>query len=303
MRITILGSGGTLPTPSRNLPSIALRREGKVFLFDCGEGTQLQLMRARVGFGPIEGIFISHLHGDHVTGIPGLLMTLGQSSREGAITIYGPPGLQQYIRETMDNLSIHPAYEVTIQESEKGIMCEGTEYWIEAVPVDHGLFTLTYAFIEHQRPGRFDINKAKDLGIPEGPLFSELQDGKDIRLGDGRTIHAQEVVGPPRPGRKVVYAIDTRPCSNVIALAKGADLLIHDGMFAEEMRAEAKERGHSTARQAAEVAKEAGVDKLVLVHISPRYENDEDLLKEAQEIFPQTLIAQDLLTLDIPVHK
>jgi ribonuclease Z len=260
-------------------------------------------MRAKVGFGAIEGMCISHLHGDHVTGIPGLLMTLGQSSRRQPLTLYGPPGLQPYIRGTMDNLSIHPAYDVIVLETEGGIICEGTGYWIEAAPADHSLFTLAYAFNEHQRPGLFDIDQAKHLGIPEGPLYRELQQGKDIRLRDGRIIHAQEVVGPPRSGRKIVYAIDTRPCSTVTELARGADILIHDGMFTEDMRSEAQERGHSTTRQAAEVATEAGVEKLILVHISPRYEDEAVLLKEAREVFPNTVIAQDLMTIDVPVHK
>ncbi|MFQ6093065.1 MAG: ribonuclease Z [bacterium] len=303
MKFIVLGSGGTLPVLSRNLPSFALRREGELLLFDCGEGTQLQLMRARLGFGPLKRICISHLHGDHVTGIPGLLMTLGQSCRQKELTIYGPPGIGRYLRATMENLALRLDYEVAVEEVEPGVVYEGSQYRIEAAPADHGSFTLAYAFVEGQRPGRFDVNKARELGVPEGPLYRELQIGKDVRLSDGRTVRSHEVVGRPRPGRKVVYAIDTRPCSAVVELAKDADLLIHDSMFAEELRAEANERGHSTALQAAQVAAGAGVDRLILAHISPRYEDVTELLAEAQSLFPRAAVARDLMALELPVHK
>ena len=303
MKIIVLGSGGTIPTLSRNLPSFALRREGELLLFDCGEGTQLQLMKARVGFGPLERICISHLHGDHVTGLPGLLMTLGQSSREKPLTIYGPPGIQRYVQGIVDTLALHPDYEVIVQETEGGVISENDRYRIQAAVADHNVFTLTYALIEGQRPGRFDVSKARKLGIPEGPLYRDLQSGKNVQLCDGRTIHASEIVGPPRPGRKVVYAIDTRPCSTVIELAQGADILIHDGMFTNDLKEEAQERGHSTARQAAEIAMEAGVERLILAHISPRYDDDTGLLKEARSMFQNTTVAEDLMSIDIPVHK
>ncbi len=303
MRILVLGSGGTLPTLYRNLPSIALKREGIMFLFDCGEGTQMQMMKARVGFGQLGYVFISHLHGDHVTGLPGLLMTLGQSSRDKPLILCGPAGIREYTLTTLANLGIHLQYEMVIREIGPGIIVENEQYRIEAVLADHGPSTLAYAMIETDRPGRFDVDKAKAWHVPEGPLFRDLQAGKDVALADGRMVAWRDIIGPPRPGRKIVFAIDTRPCPAVLRLASGADLLIHDGMFSEEMSREAGERGHSTTRQAAEMARQADAARLLLTHISPRYENTEIMLHEAQAVFPSTQIAQDLMILDIPVHK
>lgn len=260
-------------------------------------------MKAKVGFGPLERIYISHLHGDHVTGIPGLLMTLNLSCREKPLTIYGPPGLQRYVQGILDTLALHPDYELNVRETEGGVIHENDHNGIQAVRADHNVFTLAYALVEGQRPGLFDVSKAKELGIPEGPLYRDLQNGKDIQLKDGRTIHSSEIVGPPRPGRKVVYAVDTRPCPAVVELARSADLLIHDGMFTDELAREAKERGHSTTRQAAEIAKEAGVGQLILTHISSRYEDDGALLSEAQAVFLNTAVAQDLMAVELSVHK
>ena len=303
MRVIVLGSGGTIPTQTRNLPAFALKREGELLLFDCGEGTQLQLMRAKLGFGPLERIFISHLHGDHVTGLPGLLMTFSQSNREKPLNVYGPPGIHTYIQSTMKNLSIHLNYRLIVEEVDKKSVYKNPHYRIESVPADHNVFTLAYAFIEGNRPGRFDVTKARELGVPEGPLYRDLQEGKDVRLPDGRIIRSSDIVGPPRPGRKVVYAIDTRPCSTVLELAKGADVLIHDAMFTEELQAEANERGHSTARQAAEIAQQAEVGQLILAHISPRYETAKELLEEALSIFTSTKVAEDSMGVELPVHK
>jgi ribonuclease Z len=303
VKIVVLGSGGTIPTQTRNLPSFALKREGELLLFDCGEGTQLQLMRAKLGFGPLERICISHLHGDHVTGLPGLLMTLSQSCREKPLTVYGPAGIDRYLKITLENLAIHLNYPLIIEEVTEGLVCENPHYRIEATPVDHNVFTLAYAFIERERPGRFDVTKAKELRVPPGPLYRVLQEGKDVCFEDGRTVRSSDIVGPPRPGRKVVYAVDTRPSQSVIDLAKRADLLIHDAMFTEELKTEANERGHSTGGQAAEIAKKAEVGQLILAHISPRYESTDELLTEAQAIFPNTSVAEDLTAIELPVHK
>jgi ribonuclease Z len=262
----------------------------------------MQMMKARVGFGQLEYLFITHLHGDHVTGIPGLLMTLGQSSRDRPLTICGPAGIRGYLLATLAGLGIHLHYELIIQEIGSGIIVENKKYRIEAAPGDHTTSTLAYALIEANRPGRFDVDKARAQHVPEGPLFGELQAGRNVTLEDGRNVASTDVMGPPRSGRKVVLAIDTRPCPAVQNLACGADLLIHDGMFSEEMREEANERGHSTTRQAAEIARQAGAASLLLTHISPRYENTEGLLEEARTVFPSTQMAQDLMALDIPFH-
>ncbi|MDI6703848.1 MAG: ribonuclease Z [bacterium] len=305
MKVITLGTSGTIPTLFRNLPSVVLQREGEIFLFDCGEGTQIQIVKSGLGFGRIKGIFISHLHGDHVTGLPGLLMTLAQSGRKEPLQILGPKGLKRFIETIKSCLGFFGEYEILVNEIEEGIVYKGDGYWIESSRVDHNTFTLGYALIEEERSGKFMLKKVLSLGVQEGPLFRELQLGRDITLKDGRVVRSKDVLGPKRPGRKVAYAIDTRPCQKVIDLAKDADLLIHDGMFSDELEEDAHLKGHSTHSQAARIAKEASVKKLVLTHISSRYRNiaNADLLKNAKEIFPNIVIAHDLMKFEIPVHK
>ena len=294
MRAVILGSGGAVPTLHRMLPSTVLLREGEMFIFDCGEGTQLQLTKSRLGWARLRAIFISHLHGDHIIGLAGLLMTMSMGSRDKPLKIYGPPGIEDYIRLSQKYLRFGVSYPLEIVETEGGILVDEDEYLIEAMPVKHRVFTLAYRLVEKTRVGRFDLAKAQELNIPPGPLYKRLQSGEEITLDDGRIIRPDEILGDARPGRKVVYMIDTRPFPEAIEFARGADLLIHDGMFDDEMTDESKMRGHSTTRQAAMVAKEAGVDRLVLVHISPRYLAIKDMLRQAREVFPRTRIARDL---------
>ena len=304
MKVVTLGTGGAIPTPGHNLPATALQREGELFLFDCGEGAQMQLMRSGLGFGKLRAVFISHLHGDHVVGLPGLLMTLSQLSRERPLHIIGPPGIARYLQISMDCLGFDADFEVEVAETQGGRVWQGRGYWIEAAPGDHNVFTLVYVLEEEKRPGKFFVEKALSLGVPEGPLFRELQAGRDVMLSDGRVIHPQEVLGTPRRGRKVVYAVDTRPCDRVVEISQKADLLIHDGMFSDQLREEANLKGHSTVVQAAEVARRAGVEKLVLTHVSPRHRDQEDiLLEEARRVFPNVVIAKDLMEFEIPVHK
>ncbi|MCK4262253.1 ribonuclease Z, partial [bacterium] len=231
MKVVTLGTSGAIPTLRRNLPSVAVQRKGQIFLFDCGEGTQMQFMRSKLSISKMEKVFISHLHGDHLVGLPGLLMSLGHFSRQRPLFIYGPVGIKGYVLANRKYLKFYCEYEIAVEEVREGIICEEAEYWMEATRLDHNHLTFGYALIERERPGKFRVDKAKALGLEEGPLFGKLQRGESIKLKNGRTIQPEDVLGNPRRGRKVVYAVDTRPCQKAVELAKGADLLIHDGMF------------------------------------------------------------------------
>lgn len=303
MKVVTLGTGGAIPTAKRSLPATALIREGEMLLFDCGEGAQLQMRRAHTGFGRLSKIFISHLHGDHLAGLPGLLMTMALLSRDKPLKIFGPPGLKKFVRVARETFRFHNEYELTVHEIEGGRVTTGSGYWVEACPMDHSIFALGYSLVEEDRPGEFNLKRALELGVPEGPLFGQLQRGISITLRDGRLIRPQEVLGSARKGRKFVHALDTRPCEAVVALANGADLVVHDGMFAQDLVEDAQQMGHSTALQAAQVAKEAGIHQLVLSHISQRYRDDKVLLQEARSVFPRTELARDLMSIEIPLRR
>lgn len=303
MKITLLGTGGAIPTLRRNLPAVALQREGDIFLFDCGEGTQVQLIRASLSPGKLSAIFLSHLHGDHVTGLPGLLMTMMHQAREKPLFIFGPSGTKEYLNLIRKCLGFNPPYLLDIREISEGRVYSGSDFWVEAVGVDHKPHTFAFSLEEEPRPGRFFPDKAKELGVPEGPLFGKLQRGETLTLEGGKVITPSMVMGPPRKGRKFVYVTDTRPCPQIIELAKEADFLIHEGMFAGDMEEEARLKGHSTISQAARIAVEAKVKKLVITHISSRYRQINELLNEARAIFPHAIIGRDLMEFEIPVHK
>lgn len=303
MKITLLGTGGAIPTLRRNLPAVALQREGDIFLFDCGEGTQVQLIRASLSPGKLSAIFLSHLHGDHVTGLPGLLMTMMHQAREKPLFIFGPPGTKEYLNLIRKCLGFNPPYLLDIREISEGRVYSGSGFWVEAVGVDHKPHTFAFSLEEEPRPGRFFPDKAKELGVPKGPLFGKLQRGETLTLEGGEVITPSMVMGPSRKGRKFVYVTDTRPCPQIIELAKEADFLIHEGMFASDMEEEARLKGHSTISQAARIAVEAKVKKLVITHISSRYRQINELLDEARAIFPHAIIGRDLMEFEIPVHK
>ncbi len=294
MRVVILGSGGAFPTSRRMLPSTALLREGEMFIFDCGEGSQLQLAKSHLGWARMRAIFISHLHGDHVIGLAGLLMTMSMGERSAPLTIYGPPGIRGYVDLSRKYLKFGVAYPLEVQEIGAGVVIEEEEYRIDALEVDHRVFTLAYRLREYPRPGRFDLEAARRLGVPAGPLYKRLQSGEEVTLEGGKVVKPEEVLGPPRPGRTVVYMVDTRPFAGAEEFVRGADLLIHDGMFADDMASESGLKGHSTGREAARLARKAGVRQLVLVHISPRYLSIKEMLQEAREEFPNTRVARDL---------
>lgn len=298
-RVVILGSGASLPTLQRHPAAVAVQYEGDVHLLDCGEGTQLQWRRTPLRFGRLRSIAISHLHGDHVNGLIGLLQTLSLGDRSDPLTLFGPPGLGDYLDAIQRYQGVRFGYPVSVEESRGGVLYRGDGYHLECAPLDHGPPTLGYACVEEMRPGRFDLEAARQLGVPEGPDFGRLQRGETVSLADGSVVEPAQVLGEPRQGRRVAYCVDTRPCAGAVGLASGATLFVCDATFGAELEREAAARGHSTAAQAAAMALEAGAERLLLTHISARYHDPRPLLREARDIFPGTEIASDLMEIDL----
>jgi ribonuclease Z len=299
LSITFLGTGAACPSIDRNVSAIALQREGETLLFDCGEGTQRQMMRYGASFSFRE-IFFTHFHGDHVLGVTGLLRTMGLMDRTDPVTLYGPKGAERILGGIISMGIERNKFPVEIVEVRPGDTLSRKDYDLVTFETIHRADTIGWALAEHERLGRFDPDKARDLGIPEGPLWGRIHKGEAVTLEDGRVVHPEQLVGPTRPGRTVVYSGDTRPCDGVRAVSHGADLLIHEATFSSEEAARAVETGHSTAREAAEIAKAAGVRQLVLTHISPRYSREApELLAEAQAVFPDTTIARDGMTIEV----
>jgi ribonuclease Z len=284
----------------RNTSSIAVHREGETLLFDCGEGTQRQMMRWSVGFS-LREIFFSHYHSDHYIGVIGLVRTLGLMDRTEPMTLYGPRGAQRILGGALTVGIERTKFPVHYVEVKPGDVLERSEYDIQVFETEHRADTVGYALVEHDRLGRFDPDLARSLGVPEGPLWGRLHRGQTVDLPDGRSIGPGELVGPPRRGRTLVYTGDTRPHHPVAVAARSADVLIHEATFSDSEIERARETGHSTAREAAEIAREAGVGRLILTHISPRYSTDAgELLLEARAIFPNTAVARDGWSVDIP---
>lgn len=261
------------------------------------------MARAHLSPMKLDAIFITHLHGDHFLGLAGLVQTLSLMDRTRPLEIYCPSGdrerIETYLRIPYYTLT----FDVGVHELKPGDELRRKGYRILTSDVDHPVPSLAYALVEDERPGRFDPERAMALGVKAGPDFSRLKAGETVKLRSGRVVKPEEVVGPPRPGRKIVYAGDTRPSEHIIELARGADVLIHDCTLADELAEKAAESDHSTPSEAAEVAKGAGVKQLVLIHVSPRYEDDSVLLKQAKQIFPNTVVARDLMVLEIPLQK
>jgi len=300
MRVIFLGTSGGLPTPRRSLPAVAVLREGEIILFDCGEGTQTRIMRKGLGFARLTKIFISHLHGDHLSGLMGLLMTLTLLEHQTPVDIYGPRELKPYFESLVRDLKLHTRYPLAIHETQPGVIVREDDYFIEAAPLNHSMPCLAFALQEKPRPGRFNVERAAELGVPVGPLFSQLQAGQEVELADGRTVSPADVLGEPRSGRRIVYVTDTAYHPTIIPFCRKADLLIHEGMFSSDMEEEAIYRKHCTARHAATIAKQAEVKRLVLTHISARYNDTRELQDEAREVFPDSDAAQDLMEIEVP---
>ena len=302
LRVILLGTAGSVPTPKRSLPAILIQRKGEQLMFDCGEGVQRQMIKAKTGFHRKMKAFISHMHGDHVLGLPGLLQTMALLDRERKLEVYGPPGIKRFIESIRETVQFVLTFPVEIQEIEEtGVICDEEEYTVHAIWANHVIPSLAYALVEKSRPGKFYPEKAKVLGIPEGPMWSRLQHGHKVKLPVGRVVKPGHVVGPPRPGRKIVYTGDTRPFEGFVKFADGADLLIHDATLDDALAERADEDGHSTSSQAAENAKKTKVKRLVLTHISARYDDTSLLLEQAQKIFKNTQVAEDFMRIEIPL--
>ena len=294
MKLVFLGTGGTYPSKLRNVTSVAVQMPGEVVMFDCGEGTQRQLMHSSVSFMKIKKIFISHLHADHFLGLAGLIQSMSFNGREDDITVFGPSGTAATVEAMMNLGYFESGFRVLAMDlPPEGSMNFGG-YSVRFVQADHSIPAVAYALEEKPRTGKFNVKKAKRLGIPEGPLYRRLQEGRTVTV-DGKRIDPEKVLGPPRPGRRVVYTGDTRPSKKIVSLASGANVLIHDCTLDSSHSELAAKFGHSTAADAAGVAKQAKVGMLFLVHMSPRYENNRVLEKEAQSIFKNSKAAFDLL--------
>jgi len=300
LSVTFLGTAAACPTVDRNVSGLAVHREGEMMLFDCGEGTQRQMMRYGVGFSFRE-IFLTHYHSDHILGITGLVRTLGLMDRQEEVVIYGPRPADRIIGTLLSIGIERTKFQVEVIEVKPGDRLKRPDYEIQVFGTDHRADTVGYGLVEYDRLGRFNPEQAKELGIPEGPMWGKIHKGESIHLPDGRIISPAELVGPPRPGRKLVYPGDTRPCKSVLEAAHGADLLVHEATFGDDERVRAQETGHSTARQAADVARMAGAKRLVLTHISARYSREApEIAAEAQSVFPASQVARDGMQVDVP---
>ncbi len=298
--VTFLGTGAACPTVERNVSGLAVAREGETLLFDCGEGTQRQMMRYGVGFS-FKEIFFTHYHSDHFLGFMGLFRTMGLMDRKEGVKLYGPRGAQRILGHALAVGVEKTKFPVEIIEVSSGDRLGRGDYEIVVFPTEHRADTVGYALVENARLGRFDPERARALGIPEGPLWGRLHRGQPVTLEDGRVITAETLVGASRPGRRLVYSGDTRPCRSVLEAARGADLLVHEATFSNDERDRAIETGHSTAREAAELARDAGALRLVLTHISARYSREApELFAEASPIFPNVTIARDGLAVEVP---
>lgn len=303
MEAFVLGCGGMMPLPYRHLTSVLLRRDGDLFLFDGGEGTQVSLRRLNLKWKKINAIFVSHTHADHVTGLPGIMMLSAQVDRTEPLYIYGPPKVAEYIETSRKVLDMYINYPVIVKEiTAPCVVHEGDGFYIRAFPLSHTKTCVGYTLEELDRPGEFNPEKAAELGVPRGPLWGKLQKGECVTASDGRTVQPEDVMGEKRSGRKFSYVTDTLYLPSISKEVQGSDLLICEGMFEEALADQAKEKKHMTARQAATIARDANVRRMAMIHYSPRYTDREldVLLREAQEVFPSAELSRDRMHIEIP---
>lgn len=307
MRLTFLGTGAGAPSRNRNVSAIGLQfiQQSLLWLFDCGEGTQQQVLRSPLRLSQLERIFITHLHGDHLFGLPGLLASRSlQQMTDAPVTLYGPEGLTEYMQTALRLSGTHLAYPIEFVTARPGLLYEDERLSVFCQQLEHRLTAFGYAVQEKPQPGRFDVEAAKALNLPPGPLYGQLKQGAVVTLADGRIIDGKMLVGPLRPGRKLAYCSDTVFCEAAIELAQSADVLIHEATYNEADVDLAARGTHSTAKQAAQVAQAANVGTLILTHFSARYEAHEgpgieSLLEEACAIFPNTLLASDFWSYEL----
>jgi ribonuclease Z len=299
-----LGTAAGVPTIKRSLPAILVQRDGEQLMFDCGEGVQRQMLMAGSSLNRTTKVFVTHMHGDHVMGLPGLLQTMALLGREKKLEIYGPANIRGFLQGIRETVQFVLTFPIEIHEVEgPGVVFRESEYTVQAVRSKHVIPSFAYAYVEKPRPGRFYPEKAKALGLPEGPLWSRLQRGQGVKLPNGRVVKPEQVLGPPRQGRKIVYTGDTKPFKRLERFAANADLLIHDSTLGDELAERAEKYGHSTVDQAAWSAKRARVKQLILTHISQRYEDTSTWLKQARKIFKDTAMAEDFMQVEIPLSE
>jgi len=298
MIIVPLGVASATPTVTRHLSSTALWREGSVYLFDCGENTQMRMLQGGLKRSQIDCIFLSHFDTDHYSGLIGLLSTLQLQRRNKRLTLVGPSGLQEYVEWNFNFAKVELHFEINYVELEEGFeeerVVEEEEFYVEARPLNHSRFCIGYRFQEKDRPGKVDAEKAQEQGISEDQHYKDLKDGKDVELDDGTVVKSMDIVGHPRPGDSFAYVTDTRYCPNAVKLAKNTNILIHEATFTDSLSDKAEETGHSTAKIAARVANEAKTKLLVITHFSARYNNEYVLLREARDDFFPAWIATEL---------
>lgn len=302
----ILGCGGMVPLPHRHLTSVLLRREGELFLFDAGEGTQVSLLRLSLRWKKISAIFISHTHADHITGLPGLLMLSSQVARSEPLYIIGPPRTAEYVETSRRILDMYINYEIIVKEViEPQVVYRGKDFQVRCFCLDHTKPCMGYTLEEQDRPGSFDPRAAQDLHVPCGALWSQLQSGVAVQSAQGVTVYPEQVMGPARPGRKVSFVTDTKYLQSIAAEVRNSDFFVCEGMFEKGMEKDAAEKKHMTCVQAATIARDARVRLMALIHYSPRYTDHElkRLLKEAQRVFPHTILSRDQLMVPIAYRE
>ena len=310
MQITFLGTSSGVPTRSRNVSSVALRlpQRAELWLFDCGEGTQHQILRSELKISQLSRIFITHMHGDHIFGLMGLLASCGLAGNVQRIDIYGPPGLNEYLQACQRYSHTHFSYPIKVHVVRPGIIYEDEEFVVSCGALHHRITAFGYRIAEKDRAGRFDIEKAKAMEIPPGRVYGQLKRGETVTLTDGRVFYGKDFCGETEIGRKIAYCTDTVYCDGAVELAQDADVLIHEATFAHQDADMAFQRLHSTSTMAAQTALNAGAHRLIMTHFSPRYAPGnplelKDLLKEARAIFPKTQMAHDFLTYEIPRRR
>ena len=298
MKLVFLGTSAAQPTENRGLSCICLEREGEILMFDAGEAAQIAYMKSGLGWNKKMKIFVTHLHGDHCVGILGLLQTMSMQNRTETLEIFGPSGIEEFIAANIKVLNFGLSFPVLINTIKEGKIFENAKYSLHACKANHSITAFSYRFEEKDKPGRFNVERAKELGIPEGEMWNKLQNGNKIMINE-KTIKPEQVLGEKRPGVKIGISGDTMPTKELEEFFKGCNYLVFDSTFLDEEKQKAQDTCHSTAKQAATVGKNAGVQNLILTHFSARYKDEKEHLKEAKEIHNSVITAKDLLEIEI----